>query len=150
MLRSETSIMKRTLFLGGILLMLSIITFAFTSRPGDELSVETFTSELDNQDWNSCVGKVDSEWGGTCLNYGFSELKYTVHLVNSCDEKVDLMSCVQRDNGRWQCFYRLDMRQNDTLHAYACRGNGKFLKWVREAGDITTKFPTLAQVNDQY
>jgi len=103
-----------------------------------------------DQDWNSCVQKGDSEWGGQCLNYGFSEKKYTVHLINTCNQKVDLMSCVQRENGRWQCFYRLDMKQNDTLHAYACRGNGKFLKWVREAGDITTKFPTLRQVNDQY
>ena len=104
----------------------------------------------DQQDWNQCVQKATSEWGGGCLNYGFSEEKYTVHLVNSCTEVVDLMSCVQRTNNQWSCFYRLDMKQSDTLHAYACRGNGKFLKWVRKAGDITTKFPSRKEVNDQY
>lgn len=142
--------MKRPLFIGTLLTMISLVILSFTHRPETEVSNEYITANYDNQDWNECVTKANSEWGGTCLNYGFSELKYTVKLVNTCTDMVDLMSCVQRDNGRWQCFYRLDMKQSDTLNAYACRGNGKFLKWVRKAGDITTKFPTLAEVNDQY
>jgi hypothetical protein len=142
--------MKRPLFIGTLLMMMALIILSFTHRPESEVSNDYISKRYDNQDWNECVTKAKSEWGGTCLNYGFSELKYTVHLVNTCSEMVDLMSCVQRDNGRWQCFYRLDMKQSDTLNAYACRGNGKFLKWVRKAGDFTTKFPTLAEVNDQY
>jgi len=102
------------------------------------------------KDYSDCVTKVDSEWGGQCLNYGFSELKYTVNLVNTCNEKLDLMCAVQRDNERWRLFYRMDMNPKDTLSAYACRGNGKYLKWVRKAGDVTVKFPTLDQVNEQY
>lgn len=143
--------MKLKLIIGCLATVFALWAFSYKRDvPVYEVSEEYMLSYDDQQDWNSCVEKVDSEWGGTCLNYGFSEIKYTVHLVNTCSEVVDLMSCVQRDNGRWQCFYRLDMPKNDTLHAYACRGNGKYLKWVRKAGDITTKFPTLAQVNDQY
>ena len=144
--------MKKNLIFGLTLLFTSILILSFTDSDGGDVGVsdDYMETSLAAKDWNACVSKVDSERGGTCLNYGFSEMKYTVHLVNSCSEQVDLMSCVQRENGRWQCFYRLDMKQNDTLHAYACRGNGKFLKWVREAGDITTKFATLAEVNKQY
>jgi hypothetical protein len=146
--------LKQKLILGTLFAALIMITFAFTASPEaksfNDVSDTYVTEALDQQDWNSCIQKVGSKWGGTCLNYGFSEAKYTVDLMNSCNEKVDLMSCVQRENDRWQCFYRMDMNQNDTLHAYACRGNGKYLKWVRKAGDFTTKFPTRQEVNDQY
>ena len=142
-----------------LILVLCIVVRAgfllsFTSAPKPEVAKATsdvyLDESLDQKDWNSCVAKQSSEWSGRCLNYGFSDKKYTVHLQNTCGELVDLMACVQRDNDRWRCFYRLDMDQTDTLHAYACRGNGKYLKWVREAGDITTKFPTLKEVNEQY
>lgn len=146
--------MKPRLLLAVLSAALVLITFSFTSSPEpsslNNVSENYVHGALDQQDWNSCIQKVNSEWGGSCLNYGFSESKYTVNLINSCNEKVDLMSCVQRENGRWQCFYRMDMGQNDTLTAYACQGNGKYLKWVRKAGDFATKFPTRQQVKDQY
>ena len=146
--------MTQKIILGTLLPLIAIVIFSFSDTPNpvsiDEVSHDYISVLADQQDWNSCVQKADSEWGGQCLNYGFSEAKYTVHLVNGCSEIVDLMSCVQRENGGWQCFYRLDMKKSDTLHAYACRGNGNYLKWVRKAGDITTKFPSLAEVNDEY
>jgi hypothetical protein len=135
-----------------ILISGSLISFAFTNPTVDKNVNEDYVLLSDDaeQDWNDCVQKGASEWGGGCLNYGFSEEKYTVHLVNQCPTDVDLMSCVQRTNERWSCFYRMDMHKNDSLHAYACQGSGKYLKWVRKAGDITTKFPTRKEVNDQY
>lgn len=135
----------------GVLLVLSFKSTTDNYKLAVGYDVESLIGDDDlDQDLNSCIQKASSKWGGNCLNYGFSESKYAVDLVNTCNEKLDLMSCVQRENGRWQCFYRMDMPQNDTLHAYACRGNGKYLKWVRKAGDINTKFPSLAQVNDEY
>lgn len=134
------------------LITISLFSFTFSLNPepvnnvsGDYVSL----NEL-QKDYSDCVTKVDSKWGGQCLNYGFSELKYTVNLVNTCNEKLDLMCAVQRDNERWRVFYRMDMNPKDTLSAYACRGNGKYLKWVRKAGDVTVKFPSLDQVNEQY
>ncbi len=133
-------------------LLVAGVIISFTKPEHSNLVNEEYVeiNSADEQDWNQCVQKVESEWGGSCLNYGFSEEKYTVYLVNSCDNVVDLMSCVQRTNERWSCFYRIDMKKNDTLHAYACQGSGKYLKWVRKAGDVTTKFPTRDQVNEQY
>jgi hypothetical protein len=146
--------MYNKLIPGVLIAGMVMIIFAFSASPEttnfNEVSDNYILENLAEQDWNGCIQKVDSEWGGTCLNYGFSESKYTVHLMNSCTEKVDLMTCVQRENERWQCFYRMDMKQNDTLHAHACHGNGKYLKWVRKAGDFMTKFPTRQEVNDEY
>ncbi|MEZ4721827.1 MAG: hypothetical protein R2813_08140 [Flavobacteriales bacterium] len=133
------------------LLIGAAISLSF-SKPENEFNVndEYLVPDQDSKDWNQCVQKDNSKWGGSCLNYGFSEEKYTVHLINTCTEVVDLMCCVQRTNDQWSCFYRMDMHQNDSLNAYACHGNGKFLKWVRKAGDVTTKFPSRQEVNDQY
>jgi hypothetical protein len=134
----------------GLLLTGAIVSFTYPDHNKSVNEEYLSLNAASEQDWNQCVQKAESEWGGGCLNYGFSEEKYTVHLVNTCNNVVDLMSCVQRTNQRWTCFYRMDMHQNDTLHAYACQGSGKFLKWVRKAGDVSTKFPTRKEVNDQY
>lgn len=120
------------------------------ASPTAETSGDFIASPFADKDWNACVQKVNSAWGGGCLNYGYTPDKYSVDLTNNCDEKVDLMCCVQKENGRWRCFYRLDMSQNDTLNAYACQGTGKFLKWVRPAGDNSILFPTNEEVNTQY
>ncbi|MDP4664475.1 MAG: hypothetical protein NWQ55_10780 [Salibacteraceae bacterium] len=125
-------------------------TLSVNPKPTTENNTEESYSKSLQQDYSDCITKVDSKWGGQCMNYGFSESKYTVNLVNTCNEKLDLMCAVQRDNERWRLFYRMDMNPKDTLSAYACRGNGKYLKWVRKAGDVTVKFPTLDQVNEQY
>lgn len=126
------------------------ISFAFTKPASINEVNEDYISANSEQDWNACVQKHADNWGGRCLNYGFSEGKYSIELINTCSEKVDLMCCVQNENQRWHCFYRMDMGSNDTLYANACHGSGKYLKWVRKAGDVLTKFPTRQQVNDQY
>ena len=89
-----------------ILISGSLLSFAFTNPAEDKSVNEDYVVLSDDaeQDWNDCVTKGASEWGGGCLNYGFSEEKYTVHLVNTCPTDVDLMSCVQLTNERWSCF----------------------------------------------
>ena len=102
------------------------------------------------RDWNNCITKAGSDWGGKCLSYGHSDEMYSIYLTNSCQEMIDLMCCVQRTNGQWRCFYRMDMKNSDTLTAYACKSTGKHLRWVRKAGEVQVKFPTLNEVNEQY
>ena len=145
-------LMKKQLWIFsiGLLVAGAIVSFTYPNVERDVNADYISVDAPQEEDWNQCVQKASSEWGGGCLNYGFSEEKYSVHLVNTCDNVIDLMSCVQRTNERWSCFYRMDMKMSDTLHAYACQGSGKYLKWVRRAGDVTTKFPTRKEVNDQY
>jgi hypothetical protein len=135
-----------------VVIALTLLSFNDSENPEPENMVsEDYILNSDfQQNWSDCVAKVGSDWGGQCLNYGNSDLKYTVHLVNTCTEQIDLMCAVQRENERWRLFYRMDMNPNDTLSSYACRGNGKYLKWARKAGDVTVKFPSLDEVNEQY
>lgn len=132
-------------------LLLLFVLSSHSFKPESESSVnEEYLNLQKEKDWDSCVQKESSSWGGRCLNYGFSEDMYNINLINSCSEDLDLMCCVQRINGQWRCFYRLDMSSDDTLTAYACKGTGKYLKWVRKAGDVQVKFPSLNEVNDKY
>ncbi len=132
-------------------LVLLFVLSSHSSKPVAQKGVDEVYLNLHAQkDWNSCISKAGSSWGGKCLSYGFSEDMYNIDLVNNCTDKLDLMCCVQRMNGQWRCFYRLDMNPNDTLSAYACKGTGKYLKWVRKAGDVQVKFPSVDEVNDQY
>ena len=126
-----------------------ILSTALSPR-GKTVVNESYLDKDIQKDYSACIEKANSWWGGKCLNYGFTDDMYNVNLVNTCNEKVDLMCCVQRSNERWRCFYRLDMTPGDTLHAYACQGSGSYIKWVRKAGDVSIKFPTVNEVNEQF
>lgn len=136
-----------------IALLFAGVAFTVFSALSPGINSEVNDAYLDGEiqkDYSSCVEKEKSWWGGKCLNYGFSDEMYNINLVNTCNEKVDLMCCVQRTNERWRCFYRLDMTSKDTLHAYACKGTGSYIKWVRKAGDVEISFPSVDEVNEQY
>ncbi len=113
-----------------------------------------------DKDYSECVKKVDSKWGepcDKCESYvgnkrDFSET-YTVYLKNECNEKIDLKCCVQEKDKvtGWRCFTRTSMSPNDTLVAYACKSTkGKYLKWVKKAGDNEIAFPTDDEVKKEY
>lgn len=149
--------MSRTLLMISLAVVSAAVLISFSSGPRPSGNSDYAVNDeylkpgdIDQQDWNDCVQKESSKWGGRCLNYGHNDEMYSVNLVNTCDQMVDLMCCVQRTNGQWHCFYRMDMKKSDTLNAYACIGSGKYLKWVRKSGDVTTEFPTRDEVNRQY
>jgi hypothetical protein len=43
-----------------------------------------------------------------------------------------------------------DLAPEDSVMAHACRGNGKYLMWVKKAGDNEIEFPKCHEVNEQY
>lgn len=115
---------------------------------------------LTDKDYSECVIKVNSRWGDPCdkcENYvgtkrDFSET-YTVYLKNECNEKIDLKCCVQEKDKitGWRCFSRSNLAPNDTLVAYACKSTkGKYLKWVKRAGDNEIIFPTDEEVKIEF
>lgn len=149
-MRKQSTFLLAATFVSGLILMLTLSSHVINRATSKEVVNEIYLNDHPQKDWNSCVIKENSSWGGRCLSYGYSEDMYNVNLVNKCSEKVDLMCCVQRTNGQWRCFYRMDMSSSDTLSAYACKGTGKYLKWVRKAGEVEVKFPSQDQVNQQY
>lgn len=115
---------------------------------------------VNDKDYSECVIKVNSKWGDPCdkcdtyvgNKRDFSET-YTVYLKNECNEKIDVKCCVQEKdkNVGWRCFMRTSLAPNDTMVAYACKSaKGKYLKWVKKAGDNEIIFPTDEEVKTEF
>ncbi len=126
-----------------------IFSFSLNERANNVQDVE----ELGN-----CLIKAKSEWGKKCLNCGVFtgnnkisyDDTYQVYLTNSCDYSIDAKCCVQEKDGSWKCYKYNEMTSKDTIKAWACMGTGKYLKWVKKAGDGQLVFPTDQEVHEQY
>lgn len=101
-------------------------------------------------DYADCVNKYRSGWGEDCSQCVNSVDSYVVYLKNTCNEAIDVMVCVQETDKTWKKFQHSKMAPSDSLRAYACVGTGKYLSWARKAGDDSTVFPTLEEVNRKY
>ncbi len=101
-------------------------------------------------DLNHCLVKYKSEWGKPCLQCLDYSKSYRVYFRNDCTEKLDVKCAAQQADKRWKTFTRLEMMPNDTIVAYACEGNGKYMKWVRRSGDTMTAFPGDEEINETY
>jgi len=111
----------------------------------------TFKTINTQEDLADCVKKYNSKWGLYCSLCGdLSSGSYTVYLRNECKEKVDVKCAVQEKNKTWRTFVHSSVAPKDTVAVYACNGTGKYLKWVRSAGDVTTEFPTDKQINEEF
>jgi len=111
----------------------------------------SFTKNVDEDiNWNDCLEKYKSEWGEPCQGCTYNEDIYKVYFRNVCDKKIDVLVSVQEQNGTWNCNYINELAPNDTLVAHACKGSGKFLVWVKKAGDKEITFPTCQEVNKDY
>lgn len=101
-------------------------------------------------EYGDCVEKYRSGWGeegSQCTKWNDS---YAVYLRNTCNEKIDVMVCVQETDKTWRRFQHSGMAPRDSLRAYACVGTGKYLSWARKAGDESITFPTVDEVNKKY
>lgn len=103
-----------------------------------------------DDDINHCLVKYKSEWSkecSQCLDYSKS---YKAYFRNECAKKIDVKVAAQEADKRWKTFVRLEMNPKDTVVAYACKGTGKYLYWVRESGDNTVVFLTDDEINEQF
>ena len=135
------------------LTLLAIVTaFICVSLRNKPEKLEPVQEEL-----STCLIKAKAEWGQKCQDCG--EFKgyhisydetYKVFLTNTCDQHIDVKVCVQEKDFSWKCFHFEDMTPSDTLQAWACKGTGKYLKWVKKAGDHELVFPTNEEVQEQY
>jgi len=107
-------------------------------------------SAIADRDWNECVEKYDSKWGATCKNCTFTKDTYRVSLKNICEEKIDVMCCVQEKYKNWKCYTLTELASQDTIIGYACEGTGKYLFWAKKAGDNEIGFPSIEEVNKTY
>lgn len=101
-------------------------------------------------DLNSLVQKYNTNWGKPCKDCIYNNDIFHVYLRNTSTENLDILVAVQEKNKTWRCSYNEKVLPNDTIVAFACKGTGKYLKWVRKSGDRELEFPTCDQVNAQY
>ncbi len=141
--------MKKIIIVGIAATTIGIVSFKVARK-------KPFT----DTDYTECITKINSKWGEPCEKCetyvgnkrDFSET-YTIYLKNECTEKVDIKCCVQEKdkNTGWRCFYRPNLAPKDTLVVYACKSaKGKYLKWVRKAGDNEIILPTDEEVKKDF
>ena len=94
--------------------------------------------------------KYKSEWSKPCTQCQDYTKSYRAYFRNTYTSKLDVKVAAQEQDKRWRTFVRLNMTPNDTIVAYACKGNGKYLCWVREAGDLSVVFPSDDVINKQH
>ncbi len=145
--------MRKIKYLGSIVAMLTIFFLVSSSVANRTKKIQPDGEE----DLNTCLVKAKAEWGQNCLNCGtlqgyhvsYDET-YKVFLTNTCDQHIDVKVCVQEEDHTWKCYHFEDMTPSDTLSAWACHGTGKYLKWIKKAGDHELVFPTNEEVEAQY
>ena len=108
------------------------------------------TPDLMQEDLTGCVKKYNAVWGRTCSACKQEGNTYTVFLKNECTQTVDVKCAVQETEKRWRTYTRLNLATGDTMTGYACNGSGKYLYWVRKAGDKTVTFPADEEINVTY
>jgi hypothetical protein len=105
-----------------------------------------------------CIVKVQTKWGapcGRCEAYT-ADMKrddsgtFQVELQNTCREVMELKVAVQEKNGNWRIFPLKALGPQQTMNAYACHGNGKYMYWVRRVNDTEIKLPTDQEILTEY
>jgi hypothetical protein len=104
----------------------------------------------DDKDYNTCLERYDTNWGEACPDCTYSPDIFKAFYKNICDEPIDVLISLQKKDKKWDCFYFENVKPNEKLTTFVCKGTGKTLKWARKAGDKEIVFPTKEEVNEQY
>jgi hypothetical protein len=108
------------------------------------------TSYRQSDDLSGKLVKYRSEWGKSCTQCKELNGTYRVYFKNTATQALDVKVAAQENDKRWRVFSRLAMQPSDSIVAYACKGTGKYMSWVKEAGDNSITFPTDEEINLQY
>lgn len=108
------------------------------------------TKDKHPTDLRDCLVKTRSKWGDPCKGCDKYRDSYKVWFKNICDDPMDIKVAVQNSNKTWRIFDKENLASGDSVEVFSCEGTGKFLKWVRKAGDREIIFPTNADISKQY
>lgn len=123
-----------------IVIILAFISFSFI-----------YINDSNNdKSWNECIEKYNSTWAQPCQDCTYNNDIFHVYFRNICEENLDVMIAVQESNKTWRCLYTENLAPKDTIVAFACKGTGKYLYWVRKAYDRELELPTCDEINKDY
>jgi len=129
--------MKIKLFLGAIIFFMAFFLMSFNN-------VKT------EKNYNSCLERYRTSWGKAIDKCTYSKDIFKADYKNVCNESVDALISLQRTDKKWECFYFENIKPEDTIATYVCKGTGKTLKWVKKAGNTEVSFPTKEEINQMY
>lgn len=136
--------MKRVIIISASLVILFSVITAF------KMINSNFSKDKHPTDMRDCLEKYKSKWGDPCTGCDKFRDTYTIYLKNVCEENIDVKIAVQNKNKTWRIIDKENIASGDTLVAFSCEGTGKFLKWVKKAGDREIVFPTNQEIFKQY
>ncbi len=111
-----------------------------------------------DRNYSDCVVKESAKWGEVCEKCEYYKEAYkrsyeetfVLTLKNVCPESVEVKIAMQEKNGKWRTFPVKVVAQNETIDAYACKGSGKYLYWVRRLDDAEVILPTDSEILSEY
>lgn len=120
--------------------------------------VAATAASAQDQSYADCLVKTASRWGAPCdhcerYTEGFKRDwsgTYQIDLKNACREVIEVKVAVQEKNGNWRTFPVRALGPEESMHAYACEGSGKYMYWVRRANDTEIVLPTDRDIVSTY
>jgi hypothetical protein len=117
-----------------------------------------FWAGAQGHDRSDCLVKVSSKWGSVCerCEYYTDGYKrdysgtFRIELRNTCREILEVKVAMQEKDGTWRTFPVRALAPDETLDAFACRGSGKYLYWVRKADDTEIVLPSDQEILTEY
>ncbi len=133
--------MKKTK-IAGVLLVLFVSVFIIKNK--------NFSNNIQQQDLSKYVVRYDSKFGDPCEKCTYNKDIFKAYYRNTSKQSLDVLISLQNTQKKWECFYFENVKPNDTMFTYVCKGTGRTLKWVKKAGDKEIVFPTCEEVNEMY
>ena len=110
-----------------------------------------------DQSYSDCLVKTASTWGqpcDKCENYTGYKRDYSgvyhIDLKNVCGDMLDVKVAVEETDGNWHIFPVKTLPGGATMEAFACKGTGKYLYWVRKVNDTEIILPTDGEIASMY
>lgn len=116
-----------------------------------------FSTYAVSQDLTNALEKIGAKWGEKCEKCEYYkgyersyEDTYTVLFRNTSNIVIDVQVAVQEENLAWRVYQFKGIHPLDEIDAYACKGTGKYLYWVKKENDPELIFPSEDEVNNNY
>ncbi|MCB9164738.1 MAG: hypothetical protein H6592_09975 [Flavobacteriales bacterium] len=122
------------------------------------LLLAAFWAGAQDQSYADCLTKTASRWGAPCeqCEYYKESFKrdfsgtYQIDLQNACSDMIEVKVAMQEENGTWRTFPIKALAAKESMTAFACKGTGKYMYWVRRVNDTEILLPSDQEILTEY
>lgn len=122
------------------------------------LLVFAFLAGAQDQSYADCLTKTASKWGAPCekcetykenFKRDYSGT-YQIDLQNTCSQMIEVKVAVEEEGGTWRTFPIKALGPDESMKAFACKGTGKYMYWVRRVNDTEIVLPSDRDILTEY